>query len=159
MRYKLIYALLFLQCLGLAAWYAWHNAGLHQPTVMLKTIPVDPRDYFRGDYIILHYEISQIPANLQDSFPEGSLVYVILGEEDGFATSRHVQDQPPEPGQRFIKGRVRDGRIAFDLEKYFVPEGQGNPPAPITVQVALRPDGSAQIKQLYADGKPWPRED
>jgi uncharacterized membrane-anchored protein len=158
MRHKIIYALLLLQCLGLAAWYAWHHAGLSQPTVMLKTLPVDPRDYLRGDYIILHYEISQLPLESQNTFQEGTPVYVILGEEDGFATSSSVQDWPPERNQRFIKGRVRGPRIEFDLEKYFVPEGQGNPPPPITVEVTLRPDGTAQIKQLHAQGSPWPRK-
>jgi uncharacterized membrane-anchored protein len=42
------------------------------------------------------------------------------------------------------------------MEKYFVPEAKGNPSGKITVLVAVRPDGSAQIKQLYNEGKAWP---
>ncbi len=30
-------------------------------SIFLKTIPVDPRSLFRGDYVILNYEISNIP--------------------------------------------------------------------------------------------------
>jgi uncharacterized membrane-anchored protein len=46
--------------------------------------------------------------------------------------------------------------ILYDLEKYFVPEGMGNPPRPITVEVAIAPDGRGRIKTLFADGEPWP---
>ena len=28
--------------------------------ILLKTIPLDPRDLFRGDYVVLNYEISQL---------------------------------------------------------------------------------------------------
>ena len=28
--------------------------------VLLKTVPVDPRDLFRGDYVVLRYDISTI---------------------------------------------------------------------------------------------------
>ncbi len=30
--------------------------------VLLKTTPVDPRDFLRGDYVVLNYEISSVPA-------------------------------------------------------------------------------------------------
>ena len=29
--------------------------------VLLKTIPVDPKDLLMGDYVILNYDISQVP--------------------------------------------------------------------------------------------------
>jgi uncharacterized membrane-anchored protein len=28
--------------------------------VLLKTLPVDPRDLFRGDYVILRYDVSRV---------------------------------------------------------------------------------------------------
>ena len=31
--------------------------------ILLKTLPVDPRDLFRGDYVILRYEIGTINAS------------------------------------------------------------------------------------------------
>jgi len=156
MRIKLLYVLLAVQLAGLAALYAWHQAGLGYPTVMLKTLPVDPRDPLRGDYIILNYEISRLPENFSSGEREGREVYVILKEEGGFAVTDRVQEWKPGYGERFIRGRVRRGRIEFDLEKYFVPEGKGNPPRPITVEVALRGDGTPQIKRLFSEGKPWP---
>lgn len=156
MRIKLLYVLLAVQLAVLAALYAWHQAGLGYPTIMLNTLPVDPRDPLRGDYIILNYEISRLPENFRSGENEGREVYVILREEGGFAVTDRVQEWKPGYGERFIRGHVRRGRIEFDLEKYFVPEGKGNPPRPITVEVSLRGDGTPQIKRLFSQGKPWP---
>lgn len=156
MNRKLIYLILALQVLGLIALYAWHHSGRGHPTVMLRTFPVDPRDYLRGDYIILNYEISQIPTSTPWQVRENDDVFVVLEEKDGFAHTSRIQPWKPGYGERFIKGRVRHGRIEFDLEKYFVPEGLGTPPPPLTVEISLRADGRAQINQLYSQGRPWP---
>ena len=47
-------------------------------TVILKTQPVDPFDFFRGQYLIINYEISGV--NLSEVFKEGDTVYVSLKE-------------------------------------------------------------------------------
>lgn len=156
MKRVLLYTLLVAQLSGLVALYLWHAAGLGNPTVMLKTLPVDPRDPLRGDYVVLDYEISRLPADQKAELDEGREVFVVLQEVDGFAAIARVALWMPAPGERFIRGRVRAGRILYDLERYFVPEGKGNPPRPVTVEVALRGDGRPQIKQLYAKGVPWP---
>lgn len=156
MKRQFLYLILALQVIGLTALYLWHYAGTGYPTVMLRTLPVDPRDYLRGDYIILDYEISRLPEDFSWQPQENEVVYVLLREDNGFAEAEGWQPDRPEAGRLFIKGRMRGGRIIYDLERYFVPEGWGNPPQPITVEVSLRPDGSAQIKQLYAAGQPWP---
>src|SRR5262245_39653295 len=52
--------------------------------VTLKVAPVDPRDIFRGDYVILSYEISRLePPKLQGdkTFDYGETVYVTLVRE------------------------------------------------------------------------------
>ena len=54
-------------------------------TVYLRTAPVDPNDLFRGDYVSLNYEISQVP--LKEVFPAGEkevICYTVLkkGEND-----------------------------------------------------------------------------
>lgn len=30
-------------------------------TILLRIVPVDPRDLFRGDYVILSYDLSRLP--------------------------------------------------------------------------------------------------
>lgn len=157
MKRMLLYALLGLQILVLTGLYGYHASGLGAPTVLLETVPVDPRDLLRGDYIILGYKIGVLPDKTPDgeSWREGETVYVALRQNGAFWETDYISQYDPEEG-RYIRGIVRNGRIVFDLEKYFVPEGKGRPPGKITVDVALRPDGRAQIKQLYSDGHPWP---
>jgi uncharacterized membrane-anchored protein len=157
MRKLALYALLVIQLAGLTGLYQWHLIGKnHQPTVMLRTQPVDPRDLLRGDYIILNYEISTLPGDYPKERRRADEVYVVLKDDGGFAVIDRVVRERPEAGEKFIRGRIRGQRIEYDLEKYFVPEGKGNPPLPITVEVAIRADGRAQIKRLFSEGKPWP---
>ena len=33
--------------------------------VLLKVQPVDPRDLFRGDYVVLRYDITRVDSNVQ----------------------------------------------------------------------------------------------
>ena len=46
--------------------------------IRLRTVPVDPRDLFRGDYVILAYPISTVEAAGQPGFQRGERVYVCL---------------------------------------------------------------------------------
>ncbi len=156
MKSKALYLLLVIQLVGLVGLYAWHESGRSQPTVMLRTQPVDPRDLLRGDYIILSYDISTLPSEFRQENREGTEVYVLLKDDAGFAVVDRVSEWAPGDGSLFIRGRIRGQRIEYDLEKFFVPEGKGNPPLPITVEVAIRPDGRAQIKRLFSEGNPWP---
>ena len=48
--------------------------------VRLEIAPVDPRDLFRGDYVVLAYRIGtvDIPKNVTASFTRGQQVFVTL---------------------------------------------------------------------------------
>jgi uncharacterized membrane-anchored protein len=46
--------------------------------------------------------------------------------------------------------------LDYGIGKYFVPEGKGNPPGKITVEIVIRKNGVPQIAQLYSDDQPWP---
>lgn len=102
--------------------------------VLLKTIPVDPRDIIRGDYVTLNYEISEIKDR---SYKYNDTVYVLLKEDEyNISRASGVFKRKPKEGT-FIKGKVksrcsgstiftRRGRCAdFGIESYFVKEGQG----------------------------------
>lgn len=81
--------------------------------VRLATTPVDPRDIFRGDYVILTYEITRLPlerlAENKDAFDPGSVVYVTLEEDSSGlwqATSIELDRPDPSSGKVFIKGKI-----------------------------------------------------
>lgn len=149
-----LYLFLALQLVGLSALFAYHAAGLSARPVLLRCVPVDPRDLLRGDYVILRYEISRVPTDLEGA-PEGP-VFVSLKPDGEFWVIETVKNSPPEPGSVFLRAQRRGQELTYGLERFYVPEGKGNPPAPITVELAVRPDGNAQIKRLFAKGQPWP---
>jgi uncharacterized membrane-anchored protein len=128
------------------------------PTVLLRVVPVDPRDLMRGDYVTLGYEISRLPSAPQPGL-RGSTVYVtLLPEPDG----RHfrgggVSAERPASG-RFIRGTVNDWNgITFGIESYFVQEGKGHDyeqairSRKLSAKVALASDGQAALRGLVFD--------
>lgn len=136
--------------------------------ILLRVVPVDPRDLFRGDYVILGYEISRIPPRGIDGLPvprrwddapdwQGRTVYVsLVPEGDGqHYGGGAVSTVPPPPGVRFIAGTVVDpSRITFGIESYFVQEGKGKKYEDairnhqLSAEVSLTSRGHAQLRGL-----------
>ena len=154
-----IYGLLVLQLAGLSALYAYHAAGLSARPVLVRCLPVDPRDLLRGDYIILRYEISRVLPDETNTpivaEPDGP-VFVSLKEEAGFWVIKAIGKAAPDDDSVFLRAERRGRELIYGLERFYVPEGKGNPPQPSTVELAVRPDGRAQIKRLFSNGQPWP---
>lgn len=111
--------------------------------VYLRTMPVDPRDPLRGDYVALDYEINRLPlsmapASIRDAGVDaGTKVYLALDvDERGVAHASDLSLMMPSHGL-FLRGRTvghRDWRwaasphqiaIKYGVEKYFVPQGTG----------------------------------
>lgn len=119
--------------------------------VRLATAPIDPRDLFRGDYVVLNYKISTLdPTALagDKSFQRHQTVHVrVAPGADGLAEAKGVHLARPAAvaGETILEGRVSstgncllgpDGepdcklgtraiRVAYGLESYFVPQGSG----------------------------------
>lgn len=103
--------------------------------VLLKTIPVDPRDIVMGDYVILNYEISQFPRYKDYLFEYNKPIYVKLDvNNDNIASIGKVSKE--KPNGLFIKGTMgacqsvlpifRSGKcINYGIESYYVKEGEG----------------------------------
>jgi len=154
--------------------------------VALRTRPVDPRDFLRGDYVALGYDISQLPSGqLEDKPARGRnpIVFVRLSpNRDGLyeAISVHPDAVAVESPDILIRGRVAYGascgaggcrfnqqlQIRYNLESYFVPEGEGKKleqlrnERKLIVVAAVLPSGRAAIKRLLVDGEvvydePW----
>jgi uncharacterized membrane-anchored protein len=148
--------------------------------VTLEVRPVDPRDLLRGDYVILAYAISELPAGPLEGQPSGGRnapVYVKLAPKgDGYfrALSVHAAPVALAAGEHMIQGRVSNGatcgreqrnfcgklRVRYGIERYFVPQGEGLELEQarnldrLAVVVALTPSGRPAIKRLLLDGKP-----
>jgi len=134
--------------------------------ILLKTAPIDPRDLFRGDYVILRYEISTIDTNTfalnTMDFKVDDKIYASLSvDNDRIGNITGISKQVPQKGD-FIKGTVKSiyGNkitVEYGIESYFVPEGKGREiernRGKIYTKVAIDKFGNAIIKSLIMDGK------
>lgn len=122
---------------------------LTSETVILQTAPVDPYNLFRGYYVTLGYDISNvtnlsnlpggstlnaIPTVKRSMFDPVDPVYVIL-EPPATPTGtpppawRPVAVQRDRPttlpdNQVALRGRLSQGQIVYNLEQYYIPEEQ-----------------------------------
>ena len=148
--------------------------------VTLQMRAVDPRDLLRGDYVTLGYDISQLSAGALLNQPAASRnpeVFVKLApNRDGVfeAVSVHTDAIAVTSPEVLIRGRVLYGAtcgakynafcdkltVRYNLERYFVPEGQGKQleqarnQRKLLVVAAVAPSGRAAIKRLVVDGAP-----
>jgi uncharacterized membrane-anchored protein len=152
--------------------------------VRLEVVPVDPRDLFRGDYVVLDYRISTVdlPKDTPNVFTRGQKVFVTLRpNESGKTRAVAISSERPaasgtaiiilgtvtapsvcpfnESGIMDCKAGNRAVRVKYGLESYFVPQGEGKiiettAKARLEVVAAVAPSGQAAIKRLLIDGVP-----
>lgn len=136
--------------------------------ILLKTVPIDPRDLFRGDYIVLRYEISSLNLdnfeNKDLNVKENDFLYVSLKKEGKYWNAKNIYKD--RPNELAIKGRIKykSGRkidVEYGIESFFVPEGEGKQleryrnSQELDVEVSVDRFGNAVINNLYIDGKVW----
>lgn len=150
----------------------------------LELTPVDPRDLFRGDYVVLSYRIGtvNVAPDASTDFTRGQQVFVTL-RPDANNMSRAVAISAERPatagndivisgvvtspstcmlndaGTRDCKLGTRAVGVRYGLESYFVPQGEGKKieqtvSGRLEVVAAIAPSGHAAIKRLLIDGKP-----
>jgi uncharacterized membrane-anchored protein len=143
-------------------------------TVLLRVIPVDPTDPFRGDFASVRYEISTLRAEELDGdrYVSGT-VYVELREDrDGYADAVAIHDQRERSfdGTLLIKGKVLDAYyesqrntttyvVEYGIEEIFIEDGTGaNFPSPdegtLAVEVKVDRFGNAVARRFMLDGEP-----
>lgn len=137
---------------------------------LLETLPIDPRDLLRGDYIVLNYKISEIPLDLfspaqNEPLPNGKVVYAILAPRGDYYEVVRASLERPEPSGRevVVHGRsqyswsrgLKRVRVVYGLERLYVAEGKGRPNGKLTVEVAVPRSGRALIRNVFVDGKPF----
>jgi uncharacterized membrane-anchored protein len=106
-------------------------------TVLVRVQPVDPRDFFRGDYVTLSYDFSRarvdsiqglsVEERSRWSKLEGRTVYVPLVPDSDRVHWRAKQATVVKPdGGTFLQGQLTSyGRLQFGIEAYYVQEGTG----------------------------------
>ncbi len=146
--------------------------------VLLQVRPIDPRDLLRGDYVVLGYDISQLPITIFEAPPQGEgeerpyTVYVRLkpgsnGLHEAVAarygappSAARAEDEIDIRGLAWQPWRAIDATIGvnYGLERFYLPEGAGRAietdmrERPFRVRAAVADDGSAVIRQ-FLDGE------
>ncbi len=143
--------------------------------ILIDVIPVDPRDFFRGDYVRLGYSISSVntlPCDGLKITSAGTPVFVTLerkGEpEEGkwapVAASMVYLPLPESDPRIVLRGVVQSCRsghvshVTYGIESYFVPEGTGGVIEGATREGAVKAvisvdrHGNAAIKGLIVNG-------
>lgn len=143
---------------------------------VLKTAPVDPRDFLRGDYVVLNYDISSVPVHtLVGSIPKGAgerTLWVRLKPgEGGFwtITESSFEALPQQEGSVVIRSspfysydtiQSDTINVQYGIERYYVPEGQGlaleraRQDGDVSIAIRVAANGTPQIRSLLVDGKP-----
>jgi uncharacterized membrane-anchored protein len=126
--------------------------------VRLLAQPVDPLDVFRGNYVVLRYELSR----LMTPFPvtRGQRVCAPLHEENGVWNAGFAVPERP-PDDVVICGRARrdaeaDGSVdvEYGIETYYASAERAREiegaigRVPVYVVIDLDDDGSARIERL-----------
>jgi uncharacterized membrane-anchored protein len=106
-------------------------------TVLVRVVPVDPRDLFRGDYVTLSYEFSRTPPREVKGLSlvshhgrvklEDRTVYApLVREPDGVHwRAANITVVKPATGP-FLRGQMSShGSLEFGIEAYYVQEGTG----------------------------------
>ena len=138
--------------------------------IVMRVTPVDPRDFFRGDYVILNYDINRVtvPA-IEDgqstwrgpSQHYDETVYVPLEREgDGQHWTGTTASLTRPANGKFLRGRVTgDYRqpLQFGIEAYYVQEGKGKVledqirSRKLSAEIAVAPWGQAKLVRLIED--------
>jgi uncharacterized membrane-anchored protein len=148
--------------------------------VTLKVVPVDPRDIFRGDYVVLNYDVSRVDVHVvagDDEFQSGDTAYVTLKQNGEYWGAVAISHKPPTDASGLVtlKANVsyqdpvvaapnagdlaRWVSLSYGVESYFVPQGTGHAieeearKGVLSVDVAVDANGRAAIKAMRRAGK------
>ena len=180
-RLVLAAVVLALVQIGFLSWIIAGRASVLRSgqEVLLKVEPIDPRDLLRGDYVVVNYEIRNVPVAIVSNAPtDGTVerdtpIFVRLGKDnDGYwrarsASLRAPAGQPAD-GEIDIRGTISSGPfgselaygVGYGINRYYVPEGQGKAieadmrERPFGILAAIASDGTPHIKALLDDQTP-----
>ena len=129
--------------------------------IRLRAQPIDPLDVFRGNYVVLRYEISNVPAGF--SVRRGEAVCVSLEERDGawsgdFGVPDPAGDTAICGSARADAGAGEEVGVEYGIETYYASAERAREIEDSIVRgqvyavVDLDEDGSARIERLELEG-------
>ncbi|MBL0128764.1 MAG: GDYXXLXY domain-containing protein [Flavobacteriales bacterium] len=142
-RSTVIFLAVALAQLGVPAWMiVQHERVLHEGEVFkFRTAPIDPRDPFRGEYVILNFDASSgswpdphpIPDHMTDQIPYGqqrSFALLSVSDTSGYAIITGLVAEEPTSGAYITVTHYGDlgsmvERVELPFERFYLQEGDG----------------------------------
>ena len=144
--------------------------------IVAEVVPVDPRDIFRGEYVILNYTFTRTgEVPVPDGTTAGDKLYVtlkpgaepksweIVSADKSYPATVAPENVVLRGFANYVNGRIdtrpATASIRYGIESYFVPEGKGKEledlvrEKKIATVIAVGRNGEAAIKALEIDGK------
>ena len=148
----------------LLSWAGYHEVVRHiAPTVRLKTLPVDPRDLLRGDYMILNYEISRPGTGVRTIGETDGDVFVVLKRVGAHHVVTEILGEEPavDDSRLWVHahmwGAKENPQLDYGIERFFVPEGRGTPQfKTLEVEASVSDAHRLYIRRVWLDGKRFP---
>ncbi len=115
--------------------------------IRVKTVPVDPRSMFRGNFARLRYDIGRLPSEFAGELGKpriGEVVYVSLRPAGNglYGLAGASLDKPTEGV--FLRGRIGSNRVpyrvSYGIEAFFAPKDKA-----LQLEQDLRGDGVAVL--------------
>lgn len=163
-KYQLLFAVIFLQILFFVIWSWTEVAKLSNPKsqiILVKTLPVDPRNLISGNYLTLRYDFSdlwQFENNAKYANNGEKQFYVVLKQEGKYYVKDYLINAKPliRKDQVVLKVKYVDNysQLEFGIEKFFINENMAQPKMndKIEVELVIDEDGSAKIKRVMVNG-------
>jgi uncharacterized membrane-anchored protein len=128
--------------------------------IKVKTIPVDPRSLFRGNYARLRYEFGRVDGKYfrgEEALGTGDVIYVTLkpGDNGLYEFSEAAQKKPTD--KIFLRGRVISAKlddeevttyqVNYGIDAFFAPKEKA-----LSLEKELQ-DGGIAVLMVGKDGR------
>lgn len=178
MRYKLVACMVALQMFFFLGWIAFEQGllDIEAPAyIRVRTVPVDPRDYLSGQYMVLSYEFSvgsrwneetktmeplEFVKQAMPQLKPGQVVWVYLHPSGDVYVPYRISSEKSESlpvGNVAFRGRyINYNRFEYGIEKYFFPETLQQPDMKdVTVELKVTSRGIARVNRIFVQGNAW----
>ncbi len=148
---KLIYIIILIWAIIAGSVTAYNEIILIKgEEILLQVLPVDPKDFLRGDYVRLRYNINTAP---EENNLRGDVYVVLSKNNDETYSIKKITNRKPEK-VIFLKGEKYGRHINYkSIQQYFVKENEGKILEKQLekgglARISIDKNGSARIKEI-----------